>query len=94
MNIKANQLDVSVPTLYKVVEWKTTITEQAREIQKQRDYIKSHLDLMDLKYDSMDITLIREALSEGYRAIDVAVAYGKHYRAKHDCVELYRSKRK
>lgn len=66
--------------------------DQAKLIAKQRKYIKTHLDTMGLKYDAIVITLIREALPVGYRAIDVAIAYGKIYRSKHDCAELYRSK--
>jgi cell division FtsZ-interacting protein ZapD len=83
MNIQANQLDKTVPTLYESVESHPSITDHAKEIKKQREYIKSHLDLMGLKYDAIDITCIREQLSEGYRAIDVAIEYGKHYRNKH-----------
>jgi len=67
---------------------------KAKEIKKQREYIKSHLDLMGLTYDAIDITCIREALSEGYRAIDVAVEYGKHYRSKYNIVTSYRNKHK
>ena len=80
------------PTLYSEVTNKETLTERAVLVGKQREYIKTHLDLLGLKYDAMDVTLIREQLDIGYRAIDVAVAYGKVYRSKHDCVELYRSK--
>jgi hypothetical protein len=59
---------------------------------QRREFIKTHLDLMGLKYDSTDITCIHESLGGSYRAIDVAIAYGKHYHTKHTCVELHRSK--
>lgn len=78
-------------TLYNEVKTHSSITEQAKEIQKQREYIKTHLDLLGLKYDAIVVTLIREQLNKDYRAIDVAVAYGKVYRSKHDCVELYKT---
>ena len=82
------------PTLYSEVIDKETLTERAVLVGKQREYIKTHLDLLGLKYDAIVVTLIREQLVNDYRAIDVAVAYGKVYRSKHDCVELYRRKHK
>lgn len=81
-------------TLYNEVLKYTNITEQAKEIQKQRDYIEPHLDLLGLEYDAKDVTLIREKLSKDYRAIDVAVAYGKVYRSKHESVETQHKKDK
>lgn len=60
----------------------------------KRDFITTHLDLMGLKHDPIVITSICDALDDTYRAIDVAIAYGKHYRAQHECVELYRRKNK
>ena len=81
-------------TLYNEVMKYSSINQQAKEIQKQREYIKSHLDLLGLKYDAIVVTLIREQLDKDYTALDVAVAYGKVYRSKHECVELYRSKHK
>ena len=79
------------PTLYSEVLDKETLTERAVLVGKQREYIKTHLDLLGLKYDAVVVTLIREQLNKDYRAIDVAVAYGKVYRSKHDCVELYKN---
>ena len=79
------------PTLYSEVTDKETLTERAVLVGKQREYIKTHLDLLGLKYDAIVVTLIREQLNKDYRAIDVAVAYGKVYRSKHDCVELYKT---
>lgn len=70
----------------------STINQQVADIAKQRGYIESHLDMMGLKHDPIVISCIRENLSKDYRAIDVAIAYGKHYRAQYDCVELHRSK--
>ena len=81
-------------TLYNEVMKHSSITQQAKEIQKQREYIKTHLDLLGLEYDAIVVTLIREQLDKDYRAIDVAVAYGKVYRSKHKCVELYRRNNK
>ena len=82
------------PTLYSEVFDIDSIEERKELIGKQREYIKTHLDLLGLKYDAIVVTAIREQLKKDYRAIDVAVAYGKVYRSKHDCVELYRSKYK
>lgn len=82
------------PTLYSEVFDKETLRESAVLVGKQREYIKTHLDLLGLKYDAIVVTAIREQLNKDYRAIDVAVAYGKVYRSKHECVELYRSKHK
>lgn len=82
------------PTLYSEVFDIESMTERKELIGKQREYIKTHLDLLGLKYDAIVVTLIREQLDKDYRAIDVAVAYGKIYRSKHECVELYRRKNK
>lgn len=82
------------PTLYSEVFDIESMTERKELIGKQREYIKTHLDLLGLKYDAIVVTLIREQLEKDYRAIDVAVAYGKIYRSKHECVELYRRKNK
>ena len=81
-------------SLYSEVLDKETFKERAVLVGKQREYIKTHLDLLGLKYDAIVVTLIREQLDSDYTALDVAVAYGKVYRSKHDCVELYRSKHK
>ena len=82
------------PTLYSEVLDKETLRERVVLVGKQREYIKTHLDLLGLKYDAIVVTLIREQLDKDYTALDVAVAYGKVYRSKHDCVELYRRKHK
>ena len=78
-------------SLYSEVLDKETFKERVLLVEKQREYIKTRLDLLGLKYDATVVTLIREQLGKDYRAIDVAVAYGKVYRSKHDCVELYKT---
>lgn len=66
-------------TLYSEVFDKETTKEMAVLIGKQREHIKTHLDLLGLKYDATVVTLIREQLDKDYEALDVAVAYGKVY---------------
>lgn len=72
------------PTLYDEVLTKESPIEQATMIAKQRQYIKSHLDLVGLTYEPVDITLIRERLDQDYRAIDVVIAYANIYHTKYD----------
>lgn len=78
-------------SLYSEVLDKETLKERVVLTEKQCEYIETHLDLLGLKYDAIVVTLIREQLNKDYTAIDVAVAYGKVYRSKHDCVELYKT---
>ena len=82
------------PTLQDEILDQDTALAKVTHMAKQRGYIETHLDILGLAYIPTDITAIRGMLDKDYRAIDVAVAYGKVYRSKHDCVELYRSKHK
>lgn len=77
------------PTLQDEILDQDTALAKVTHIAKQRGYIETHLDILGLAYIPTDITAIRGMLDTDYRAIDVAVAYGKVYRSKHDCVELY-----
>lgn len=79
------------PTLQDEILDQDTALAKVTHIAKQRGYIETHLDILGLAYIPTDITAIRGMLDKDYRAIDVAVAYGKVYRSKHDCVELYKT---
>lgn len=46
---------------------------------KRRQYIQSHLDLLGLTYSNECIHYISLSIPQEYRAVDVAVAYGKYY---------------
>lgn len=46
------------------------------------EYIKSHLDLQELKSDDGVLEHLHKVLPLDYRALDVAVEYGKYYQAK------------
>lgn len=67
------------PTLYSEVFDKETYKEMAKLIGEQREHIKTHLDLLGLKYDATVVTLIREQLVKDFTDTDVAEAYDKVY---------------
>ena len=70
------------PTLQDEILDQDTALAKVTHIAKQRGYIETHLDILGLAYIPTDITAIRGMLDTDYRAIDVAVAYGKVYRSK------------
>lgn len=43
------------------------------------EYIKSHLDLQELKSNDAVLEHLHKVLPLDYRALDVAVEYGKYY---------------
>ena len=67
------------PTLYKEVFDKETVKEMLELVGKQREHIKTHLDLLGLEYDATVVTLIREQLFKDFTDTDVAEAYDKVY---------------
>lgn len=70
-------------SLYSEVLDKESLRQRVVLAEKQCEYIKTHLDLLGLKYDANVIPLIYKQLDKNYRAIDVAVAYGHVYYSKY-----------
>lgn len=62
-------------TLYQLVEEKENISLQATEIQRQREEIKRHLNIMDVNFTEENVTNIRSLLSEDFGFEETKRAY-------------------